>query len=141
MTRTNDTAPMICIVDDDASVRRALTRLVESLGMRAESFESPRELLDIGPSADVDCFLLDVQLPGMDGFQLHERVIASGVRRPVIFLTAHPDETKRARAQAVGAAAYLEKPFNEDDLLEAIHDALDPAVGGPSDTKSRLTRS
>jgi len=122
----NDTAPVICIVDDDASVRRALTRLVESLGMRARSFGSPEELLNTGPSDEVDCFLLDVQLPGMDGFQLHERVVASGVRRPVIFLTAHPDEYKRAHAQAAGAAAYLEKPFNADVLLKAIQEALGP---------------
>ena len=123
---TNQTKPVICIVDDDASVRRALARLVESMGMRAESFESPEALLNTGPSADVGCFLLDVQLPGMDGFELHERVLAGGLRRPVIFLTAHPDERKRARARAAGATAFLEKPFDEEALLGAIQLALHP---------------
>ena len=136
-----ETQPVICIVDDDKSVRRALARLVESMGMRAESFESPQALLNTGPSDHVGCFLLDVQLPGMDGFELHERVLAGGLRRPVIFLTAHPDEKKRARARAAGATAYLEKPFDEEALLEAIRLALDPAVGGASDPRSRPTDS
>ena len=123
--------PVICIVDDDESVRRALARLVRSMGMRAESFGSPGELLRAFPSKDVGCFLLDVQLPGMDGFELHERVVAGGLRRPVIFLTAHPDEKKRARARAVGATAYLEKPFDEKTLLQAIHLALAAGTGDP----------
>jgi len=125
------TEPIICIVDDDESVRRALARLVESMGMRAESFESPEELLNTGPSGDVGCFLFDVQLPGMDGFELHERVRASGLRRPVIFLTAHPDGRKRARARAADATAFLEKPFDEEALLSAIRLALSTTV--PSD--------
>ena len=137
----NETEPVICIVDDDRSVRRALARLVESSGMRAESFGSPEELLDKGPSDDVGCFLLDVQLPGMDGFELHKRVRAGGFRRPVIFLTAHPDERKRARARAAGATAYLQKPFDEEVLLEAIRMALDPTVGGASHPRSRPTGS
>ena len=122
----NETKPVICIVDDDKSVRRALERLVESMGMRAESFESPEDLLNTSPSDDVGCFLFDIQLPGMDGFELHEQVLASGLSRPVIFLTAHPDEKKRARARAAGATAYLEKPFDEEALLSAIRLALSP---------------
>jgi FixJ family two-component response regulator len=121
-----ETEPVICIVDDDESVRRALTRLVISSGMRAESFGSPADLLDKGLSDDVGCFLLDIQLPGMDGFELHERIVARGSSRPVIFLTAHPDEKKRERARAAGATAYLEKPFDEEALLEAIRLALAP---------------
>ena len=137
----HETQPVICIVDDDKSVRRALARLVESMGMRAESFESPEALLNTGPSDDVGCFLFDVRLPGMDGFELHERVLAGGLRRPVIFLTAHPDEKKRARARAAGATAYLEKPFDEKALLGAIRLALYPTVGGASDPWSPPTDS
>jgi len=121
-----ETEPVICIVDDDESVRRALTRLVRSSGMRAESFGSPADLLDQGLSDDVGCLLLDIQLPGMDGFELHGRIAAGGSRLPVIFLTAHPDEKKRERARAAGAIAYLEKPFDEEALLEAIQLALVP---------------
>jgi FixJ family two-component response regulator len=117
--------PVICIVEDDHSVRRALARLVKSMGMRAESFESPADLLDRGPSPDVSCFLLDIQLPGMDGFELHERVVAGGLKRPVIFLTAHPNENRRDRARQAGAAACLEKPFDEEVLFEAIRTALE----------------
>jgi FixJ family two-component response regulator len=129
----NETKPVICIVDDDKSVRRALARLVESMDMRAESFESPEELLETGPSDEVGCFLFDVQLPGMDGFELHERVLAGGLRRPVIFLTAHPDGRKRDRARAAGATAYLEKPFDEEALLNAIRLALSSTVDSASD--------
>jgi FixJ family two-component response regulator len=117
---------MICIVDDDESILRALSRLVESMGMQAQAFTSPEELLRRGPSPQVDCFLLDIQLPGMDGFELHDRILAGGLRRPVIFLTAHPDEKKRASARAAGATAYLEKPFDETALLGAIRVALHP---------------
>jgi FixJ family two-component response regulator len=128
----NETQPVICIVDDDESVRRALARLVGSMGMRAKSFGSPEELLRAGPANDVGCFLFDVQLPGMDGFELHDRVLAGGLSRPVIFLTAHPDEKKRARAQAAGATAYLEKPFDEEALLRAIRLALRPTDAVPT---------
>jgi FixJ family two-component response regulator len=124
----NQKQPVICIVDDDDAVRRALARLVESMGMRAEPFDSPAGLLHDGPSEDVDCFLLDVQLPGMDGFELHDRVVDTGLRRPVIFLTAHPDERKRTRAREAGAVAYLEKPFDEQALSRAIQTALFPAT-------------
>ena len=135
--KTIETESVICIVDDDPSVRRALARLVESLGMRAESYGSPEELLNQGPSDEVGCFLFDIQLPGMDGFELRERIVAEGSGRPVIFLTAHPDETKRARARAAGATAYLEKPFDEAVLLQAIRLALHPASGGASDDDPR----
>ena len=120
-----DTEPVICIVDDDESVRRALTRLVQSMGMRAEAYESPVELLEHGPSPDVGCFLLDIQLPGMDGFELHERVVADGFEQPVIFLTAHPDDKRRDRAREAGATAFLHKPCDEEVLLEAIRLALE----------------
>jgi FixJ family two-component response regulator len=134
-----ETEPVICIVDDDESVRRALARLVESMGMRAESFGSPEELLAQGPSQDVGCFLFDIQLPGMDGFALRERIVAGGSSQPVIFLTAHPDETKRTRAESAGATAYLEKPIDERALLRAIHAALRPPPGAARNPGSSST--
>jgi len=121
---------MICIVDDDESVLRALSRLVESMGMQAQSFTSPEELLRHGPSPQVDCFLLDIHLPGMDGFELLERVVERGIQRPVIFLTAHPDQAKRARAATAGAVACLEKPFDEQTLWRALELAIRPTGDG-----------
>ena len=115
---------VIRIVDDDDSVRRALTRLVESMGMRAESFASPEQLLTRGPDERVGCLLLDVQLPGMDGFELHRRIVAEGQATPVIFITAHPHEAARSRARQAEAVAFLEKPFDDEALLSALRSAL-----------------
>jgi FixJ family two-component response regulator len=119
------TKGVVCIVDDDDSVRRALTRLVESSGLRAEAYASPRELLEHDRGDPVHCLLLDVQLPGMSGFELNDRLVAAGRGAPVVFITAHPDGRTRARAADAGAEACLEKPFDDDDLLEAIQRALD----------------
>jgi FixJ family two-component response regulator len=115
---------VIRIVDDDDSVRRALTRLVESMGMQAESFASPDQILTREPDERVRCLLLDVQLPGMDGFELHRRIVAEGQAAPVIFITAHPHETARAKAKEADAVAFLEKPFDDETLLEALDAAL-----------------
>jgi FixJ family two-component response regulator len=116
--------PLIVIVDDDESVRRALGRLVEALGMRVESHASPRALLERGHAREPSCLLLDVQLPGMSGFELHERLRARGLQAPVIFVTGHPDEEARTRARAAGAMALLEKPVDDRDLIAALDRAL-----------------
>jgi len=115
---------VIRIVDDDEGIRRALTRLVESMGMRAESFASPAQLLDREPDERVGCLLLDVQLPGMDGFELHRRIVEKGQATPVIFITAHPHEAARSRARQAEAVAFIEKPFDDERLLEALRTAL-----------------
>jgi len=120
----------ICIVDDDPSIRRALSRLVESVGLRAEAFASPADFLRLGPAGDVGCLILDVQLPGMDGFELHDRIIEAGIGAPVIFITAHPDASSRARARREDAVAFLEKPFDDRALFDALESALDQVVGG-----------
>jgi FixJ family two-component response regulator len=124
---------VIRIVDDDDAVRRALTRLVESMGMHAESFATPEQLLTREPDHRVRCLLLDVKLPGMDGFELHRRIVEGGQAAPVIFITAHPHETARARARQADAVALLEKPFDDETLLEALEAALDRSIaaGGP----------
>ena len=115
-------------MDDDDSVRRALTRLIKSSGMRVEAYATPRELLDLGRREPVNCLLLDVQLPGMSGFELNERLVAAGRGAPVVFITAHADGRTRARAAGAGAEAFLEKPFDDDDLLSALQSALDQCV-------------
>jgi FixJ family two-component response regulator len=120
--------PLVYIVDDDAAVRKALRRLIESMGLRAEAFATPAELLDKGFGDGPDCLLLDVQLPGMNGFELRERVAQAGHSAPVIFITAHPDDSSRARAERADAVAYLEKPFDDASLLRALEKALDRAA-------------
>jgi two-component system response regulator FixJ len=116
----------IHIVDDDEPIRRALARLVGSLGMEARTFHSPKEFLDQEDLSEVRCMLLDVQLPGMSGLDLYDYMIAAGRDVPVIFITAHPNETSRSRARKLNAVAYLEKPFEEQSLLSAIKIALEP---------------
>jgi FixJ family two-component response regulator len=100
------------------------------MGMRAEAFASPADFLDRAVEEQVACLLLDIQLPGMDGFELRDRTVEAGVDSPVIFITAHPDDRTRARAKKAEAVAYLEKPFNDETLLEAIETALDRLIDG-----------
>jgi FixJ family two-component response regulator len=123
---------VVYIVDDDESVRRALRRLVESLGLRAETFSSPAEYLGSDVDSEPSCLLLDVQLPGMDGFELHQRIVDSGSTPPVIFITAHPNAETRSKAAEADAVAYLEKPFDDRRLLAALDAALDRIKGGPA---------
>ena len=120
--------PVVFVVDDDESVRKALSRLIGSLGMRVESFASPEEFLNRAVDEHVACLLLDIQLPGMDGFELRERTLTTGLESPVIFITAHPDDRTRARAAEADAVAYLEKPFDDQTLLDALEVALDRAA-------------
>lgn len=115
---------VIRIVDDDDAIRRALTRLVESMGMRAESFASPAQLLGREPDERVGALLVDVQLPGMDGFELHRRMVENGQTTPVIFITAQPHQAARDRARRANAVAFLEKPFDDESLLAALRSAL-----------------
>ena len=122
--RPDPDKPIICIVDDDPSVLRALSRLIESAGMRAEPFTTAEEFLISAPAAKAACLLLDVHLPSMDGFELQERAAQLGYDVPAIFITARPDETSRSRARRVGAVALLEKPVDEAALFDAIELAL-----------------
>jgi len=124
--RAGSPSTIVHIIDDDEPIRRALARLVRSLGMEARTFRSPQEFLDRENPGEVRCMLLDVQLPGMSGLDLCERMISAGRGVPVIFITAQPSETDRSRARLLDAVAYLEKPFDEECLLSAIKTALKP---------------
>jgi FixJ family two-component response regulator len=130
MDVTRQSAPLIGIVDDDEAVRRALGRLVASLGMRSESFASPAEYLDRGHPEETSCLLFDVQLPGMTGFALHARLSRRGLRIPVVFVTGHPNEEARNRARKAEAVALLEKPVDARDLLAALEQAFVRRAGG-----------
>lgn len=119
--------PLIAIVDDDESVCRAMKRLVRSLGMEANAFASGQEFIDLietMPSFQPDCVVLDVQMPGMNGLEVQERLASSGNRLPVIFITAHDEAGVRDRALAAGAVAFLRKPFNDESFITTLHLAL-----------------
>jgi FixJ family two-component response regulator len=115
---------LISIVDDDVSVREAMGRLMKAHGYLVQTFESGASLLASEHRARTDCLIADVQMPGMTGLELHGRLVAAGAPIPTILITAHPDETVRARAINAGVLGYLTKPFSEDDLLGFIRLAL-----------------
>jgi len=119
-----DKGPMISIVDDDASVRDATASLMRAAGYTPKAFPGASEFLN---SEDVDAtkFLIaDVQMPGMTGFDLHDRLVNDGRRIPTILVTAYPDARMRERAMQAGVVRYLTKPFDESELLECIQTAL-----------------
>ena len=126
----HEPTPMISIVDDDPSVRRALNRLVGSAGYRVETFASAREFLGSTPSTRTACLVLDIYLDGMNGFELQEQLEAERLAIPIIFMTAHDDAGTRERIRLSGAAGYLGKPFDGQALLDAILRVAGPAVAG-----------
>jgi FixJ family two-component response regulator len=116
---------MIAIVDDDRSVQEAVRDLLESDGCSVRCFDGAEDFLASGFQHDVACLVLDVRMPGMSGTELHRHLLDNGCEVPVIFMTAHrSDEQSRARALAAGAVAYLFKPFDQNELLDAVHGAL-----------------
>jgi FixJ family two-component response regulator len=122
--------PRISVIDDDESVRLAVGRLLESVGLHAELFASAEEFLRSGRLPGTGCLILDVRLPGMSGVALQEQLIASDTPVPIIFITAHGDVTTRARALERGAVEFLRKPFSDEALLDAIAKATHREVSG-----------
>jgi len=117
--------PLISIVDDDPSVRKALDRLIRSTGQEVEVFASAEEFLDSAHPRKADCLVFDVRLPGMSGIELHHHLLAHSWKVPVIFITAHTsDDRARSEAASDWTVAYLAKPFGGDELLDAINAAL-----------------
>jgi FixJ family two-component response regulator len=112
--------PTISIVDDDESVREAIESLMKSVGYTAKVFPSAGDFLSSGHLDDTGCLILDVQMPGMSGLELQDRLVASKSQVPIIFISAHCDADARARALKAGAVGFLQKPFSEDALLNAI---------------------
>ena len=119
---------VISIVDDDLSVRRALSRVVRLAGYAVESFASAREFLASAPRGRTACLVLDIHLNGgMSGFDLQERLVADGVTIPTIFITAHGDARTRERVTQSGVAGFLLKPFGDQALLDLIRNETCPA--------------
>jgi FixJ family two-component response regulator len=122
MTSTDDAS--VFIIDDDASMRAAMQRLLKSVGLRAESFATPQEFLQRGLPDGPNCLVLDVRLPGMSGLDVQRRLIETGVQIPIIFITGHGDIPMTVKAMKSGAVEFLTKPFRDQDLLDAIQQAL-----------------
>src|SRR6202048_5254328 len=121
----SETVPVVFVVDDDPSVRRAIKRLVESVGLRVELFGSAQEFLGSERPDSPNCLVLDIRLPGMSGLDFQRELADSNIHIPIIFITAHGDIPMTVRAMKAGAVEFLTKPFREQDLLDAIQLALE----------------
>ena len=117
--------PVISIIDDDESVREGTMDLFKSMGFLTVAFPSAADFLSSDHLHDTSCLIADVQMPGMTGFELHNRLVGSGNIIPTILITAYPDDGDRARALQAGVICYLVKPFNYTDLLACIRLALE----------------
>ncbi|MFC1828406.1 response regulator transcription factor [Thermodesulfobacteriota bacterium] len=115
----------ICVVDDNPSVCKALSRLIKSAGFSVITYVSAHKFLDDGHAEGSDLLVLDVRMPGMNGLDLQNHLAASGHKIPIVFITAHKNGITQKKAMAAGAVAFLQKPFGENDLLEAICKGLD----------------
>ncbi len=114
---------MVCVIDDDVSLRRALQRLLGASGFPVTAFSSAEEFL-ASRNVAVGCLVLDMHLGGLSGFELHERLVSTGRRIPVVFITARDDSLTRDRARRAGAVEYLRKPFSDESLIAGINRAL-----------------
>ena len=114
----------VIIIDDDRGMRQAIQDLVESVGLRAETFATGEEFLHKQRAGEPSCLVLDVRLPQMSGLDIQRRLAEAGVRIPIIFITAHGDIPMSVRALKSGAVEFLTKPFRDQDLLDAINLAL-----------------
>lgn len=112
--------PDIYVVDDDESVRRALLRLMKSAGFNVETFNSAQSFLDSVPPDTQGVLILDIRMPDIDGFELQEKLNALRFRLQVIFITAHAQAGDREQAIEAGAIGFLQKPFNDESLLDLI---------------------
>jgi FixJ family two-component response regulator len=117
--------PIISIIDDDESMRCALKSLVTSLGFKAYTFASAEQYLDSPRLDDTSCLISDLQMPGLNGIELQQSLLAQGRHIPIIFVTAFPEERMRARAIEAGALGFLGKPFDSSKLVELIDKALE----------------
>lgn len=120
-----DAAPIVFVVDDDPSIRRAIKRLIGSVGLQVETFGSAPEFLSRKRSEGPSCLVLDIRLPGVSGLDFQRQLAQANVHIPIIFITAHGDVAMTVRAMKAGAVEFLTKPFRDQDLLDAVHMALE----------------
>ena len=115
----------VFVVDDDADVRASIQGLLKSVGLRSQCFGTPQEFLRNKRPDEPSCLVLDVRLPGVNGLDFQHELADAGVRIPIVFITAHGDIPMTVRAMKSGAVEFLTKPFRDQDLLDAINQALD----------------
>ncbi len=118
-------APVVFIVDDDASVRRSIQDLLSSVALRSEAFATPQAFLDSKRAGCPGCLILDVRLPGMSGLEFQRGLAGAGVTIPIIFITGHGDVPTTVLAMKSGAVEFLTKPFRPQELLDGVQQALD----------------
>jgi FixJ family two-component response regulator len=130
------TAPLVYVVDDDEPVRASLKLLIESCGYHTVTFKSAEDFLDSCFGKSPCCLILDIHLPGMSGFNLQKHLVKSQTPIPVIFITGHDRYRMEDEAIGLGAIAYLKKPFDEQDLLDAIQLACEKGKEGDRDAEA-----
>jgi FixJ family two-component response regulator len=118
-------AAMVFVIDDDAHIRAAIQGLLKSVGLRSEAFGTAQEFLRSKRPDTPSCLVLDVRLPGVNGLDFQQQLTDAGVHIPIIFITGHGDIPMTVKAMKSGAVEFLTKPFRDQDLLDAIHQALD----------------
>src|SRR5271155_829932 len=123
MTPAN--VPTVFVVDDDDLVRAAIQGMLKSVGLHSETFGTPQEFLRSERSEGTSCLVLDVRLPGVNGLDFQRELAEAGISIPIIFITGHGDIPMTVKAMKSGAVEFLTKPFRHQDLLDAIHQALD----------------
>src|SRR6516165_6793747 len=128
----SDTKLVVFVVDDDASMRRAVSNLIRSVGFRAEAFATAQEFLAVNPPDAPSCLILDVRLPQVSGLDIQTELIKTQKQLPIIFITGYGDIPMSVKAMKAGAVEFLTKPFRDQDLLDAVTIALD---------RSRLNRT
>jgi FixJ family two-component response regulator len=122
--------PLIAVVDDDASMREALQRLLRLEGFRTVVFASAEDFLHTGQRQDIACLIVDVRMPRMSGLELQRQLATTNCPIPLVFITAHGDEAARVQALRAGAVDFLCKPFHDEALLRAIRSALRSSRAG-----------
>jgi FixJ family two-component response regulator len=115
----------VFVIDDDPSVRAAIQGMLKSVGLHSEAFETPQEFLSSKRSDGPNCLILDVRLPGANGLEFQHELAGAGIRIPIIFITGYGDIPMSVKAMKSGAVEFLTKPFRDQDLLDAIYQALD----------------
>jgi len=122
---TTAAAPMVFVIDDDDLVRAAIQGMLKSVGLRSETFATAPEFLRRKRPDGPSCLVLDVRLPGVNGLEFQHQLVDAGIRIPIIFITGHGDIPMTVKAMKSGAVEFLTKPFRDQDLLDAIHLALE----------------
>ena len=117
--------PIVFVIDDDPSIREAITNLIRSVGMSVQAFGSAKDFMASSRPNAPACLVLDVRMPGLSGLELQRELTDAGISIPIIFITGHGDIPMSVRAMKAGAVEFLTKPFRDQDLLDAIEQAID----------------